>query len=787
MRWVSKVVPKSQLLKNLALSITNAQTSSSWILYYPSNYTEIIDLFVIKTRVNNKEVFIEFYNPDYKNNHYYMECRYGWKYTPPENLHSSGNFEEDCGSVRSRFSWNTLDPKLKEWVPVKYFMEVDEERLIIVLCGSEEYETSLVSPAYFGKITEFKNSSIYLNNFGMFVSSDISPVDYLSKQELYMYGDNTSDGVTSFSMLTTKTGYPFQRNALAFLTCDEFLNEKGNSSKYTNGFGFSKVSIVSPISGYLGRLDNLRIGKFPKLKDKTKLFKYDEDNLTDKIYQLFKINAPYSILNNSPNILSSLAVLCYDKEIDISNSTLLLNPSSQSIQAGDTAKFVLELDGDNITNLDSVSWSCSETSYFINKGILRSSEVFTTATVTAIYKGKMATASIIVVEPEFYISPSKVITSIGVENLEYRCYYGSRELTDSAVWALQDNLGSLESNKFSSNGYPGNTKILATYHLGDRIKTASSELIINDVEFKLVCESNLIAINNKVKIKAMFGDIDISNVVSWSIDNSYIIDTTGLTSQLTKEGIVTVTAVYEKCHKSSSIELTVKDNRVLTVSPQNKRVALGTLDEVQYTAKLDDLDVSSQVNWEITSPLVINSSGLATNLTQELVASVSAYYAESDKRATTSLILFSEIINHSFDYYFQLDWDLIQGLDLDIQASALGHVINYGTPKYVTGTGGVWLDHDNTRQTIDSDANRYLNKYIETMSLFGLLDVPVTITVKNSSNLYMSTNANLKIYDKNSNLIKVIPISIQALPPHGITSVVRFTSHVNNQYEIIQL
>ena len=338
------------LLKKIALEIQTA-ANAKWVIHFPAVVDDIKNLLVLKytlgTEPDTKDVYLEFYQPInvqtlsvdglsleeqvLRPNYYYMECVYGTGvYTSPlitdvdvdDNYLHAGSWQEDKASVRSRFSWfrNDTTTTIKKWLPIQFFVSLTDERLSIVLAGdaSANKLDRLISFGYFGMIKPFKNSKERAtSNFGMTVSSDMTPGDYLTEEERNRYSDKTGTGVTDICMLETYTGFPMQAHMPAFTTPDEFVDKQlEGPSSYTDKYHMSPVYIFHGFDGYRGELNGIVATDRSTVVNKDDLIHlYNATTLsedlpdTKDIFKVFLVNAPYSMLNNGTNVMYGLAVL----------------------------------------------------------------------------------------------------------------------------------------------------------------------------------------------------------------------------------------------------------------------------------------------------------------------------------------------------------------------------------------------------------------------------------------------------------------------------------------------
>lgn len=339
------------LLRKMALEVQEA-ANDNWTIHFPTDVNTIKNLLVLRYQLKEespatgtKDVYIEFYqpvqvqglsvdqstiedDPDRKN-YYYCEVVYGTgTYSEPTTKDADGNYtergewEEDKGSVRSRFSWfkATTESTIKKWLPIQFWVSITDDVLQLVLAGdaSANKLDRIISFGYFGKIKPFKNSKErWSSNFGISVGSDVPPGEYLTLEERTRYSDKTGTGVTDINMLETYTGFPMQAHMAAFTTPDEFVDKKlEGPSNYTDKYHMSPVYVFHGFDGYRGELQGVVATDRSTVVNKDDLIhKYNgttgqEDNPdTQDIYKVFLVNAPYSLLTNATNVMYGLAIL----------------------------------------------------------------------------------------------------------------------------------------------------------------------------------------------------------------------------------------------------------------------------------------------------------------------------------------------------------------------------------------------------------------------------------------------------------------------------------------------
>jgi hypothetical protein len=323
------------LLRTLADKITDGLEDLNWSLFYPAELSLITDVFTLKHQVGTTDVYIEFFKPTtlsvipksggsavQKSNFYCIEVKYGTNYTIPVDPQVRGTWGVDTDSARARFSWffSNTEANIKGWLPVQYWISVEPEKVALVLGGdpSANFDDRLISFGYMGAVKPFKED-VGTNpntNFGVCFSSDESPFNYLTDEEINQYSDKTATGVLDISMLKTYTGFPMQAHVASMTTPDEFVNKHlEGPSAYTKKYHMSPIYVYHGFDGYRGELYGIASTDRSTVVNLDEMVhKYnDADPVgtpnTEDVYKVFLVNAPYSIFNDSTNVLHGVAIL----------------------------------------------------------------------------------------------------------------------------------------------------------------------------------------------------------------------------------------------------------------------------------------------------------------------------------------------------------------------------------------------------------------------------------------------------------------------------------------------
>jgi hypothetical protein len=120
--------------------------------------------------------------------------------------------------------------------------------------------------------------------------------------------DSSATGVNDILMFKTRIGSYYQKHFPAFMTPDEMMRKHGfNVSKWTDRVHITPVYIVHPGDGYRGELmDVLFLTKTNMKNGDILIINEGKDN--EEKYKFFKVNAPFSCLNASPDYNSGVAI-----------------------------------------------------------------------------------------------------------------------------------------------------------------------------------------------------------------------------------------------------------------------------------------------------------------------------------------------------------------------------------------------------------------------------------------------------------------------------------------------
>ncbi|WP_206154849.1 hypothetical protein [Clostridium muellerianum] len=217
---------------------------------------------------------------------------------------------EDKSSLPARFAWyRNLDSSIGDWLPLQFWITQNKDSINIVLRGDPSadnypYNNYLTSWAHIGALKPVRDGAYTddVYNFGVCTSSDLEP-QYIPK-----FGSRTGTGITDFVMVGNKIGMPYQPHYAAHYTTNQWMDKCNfNGSRWNmNKHTFDNITVVHPVDMERGILQNVMVGDATAINDTDRLV-YEADGV-EEWYRKFKINAPYSLFTNGPNVLYCIAI-----------------------------------------------------------------------------------------------------------------------------------------------------------------------------------------------------------------------------------------------------------------------------------------------------------------------------------------------------------------------------------------------------------------------------------------------------------------------------------------------
>jgi hypothetical protein len=123
------------------------------------------------------------------------------------------------------------------------------------------------------------------------------------------FGKDTATGVNDVMMYQTRSGLKYQRHQAAFITTEEFMRkEKSGQSRWTGKFHLSPIYIEHSYDKQRGWLDGVMAVDDSGIEHLDELI-VDKDTPNEEVYKFFRVNAPFSLFNNSPNYAYGIAIV----------------------------------------------------------------------------------------------------------------------------------------------------------------------------------------------------------------------------------------------------------------------------------------------------------------------------------------------------------------------------------------------------------------------------------------------------------------------------------------------
>lgn len=269
------------------------------------------------TALASKEVLVDYETSDTTVRNFYVEMtldvdadkyfQANWKIG--ENYdHATQVFPVDHYSTVGVLSWfRPGTENEKYWLPIEFWLSFDNNAVSGVIMGDPgmSLDKWVSSPFYFGMVEQLDGAleSDTKGNFGGYSGSTIEPVHST------MYSDFTGNGVTDITMVSTKTGRPYQSHKVQLFGGYEFREKTFNGqSLHTGKHGVSDIVVADLNENERGNLFHClavpRVGKEHGVELIYKRYESGEE----KTYVFLNINAPYTPFNTGNDVLIGIAL-----------------------------------------------------------------------------------------------------------------------------------------------------------------------------------------------------------------------------------------------------------------------------------------------------------------------------------------------------------------------------------------------------------------------------------------------------------------------------------------------
>jgi hypothetical protein len=808
LRWIEDIASvvnqqtKRGLLQSLAINITANGADNDWKLSYPADLSSIENVFTLTHQTGSHTVFIEFSRPEkftasdgtVKDNFHFMEVRFGTNYTAPSGggLYDIGTWEDDCGSVRTRFAWFKTETKAytKGWLPVRFWISATSSSLAIVLEGSPSANAydRLISFGYVGELQSFPEDAGANTdtNFGVCCSSDVSAFDYLTEDELKQYSDNTGTGVTDITMLQTGDGFPMQAHTISLTTPDEFTHKLiEGPSAYTKKYHMTYIYVFHNFDGYRGKLKNAIAYDRDTVINQDKLkHEYVQESdpakpvVTDR-YKVFLINAPYSIFNNADNVMYGVALLM-ETNYDVN---LHLEPGALELEelGVDTFNAIFEnsTTGTKYNATNESVWTINKhgTNIAIDKGLLSNTDTPGNYEVTATYNGYTATGIVRIREPypvSLTITPADTSIWQGQQatiKVEVTMSNGAKNnVTDIADVILPDlnHTGiSLNSGVITNTDTPGNYTINATY----KGLTANASLEVKAITCTSIDVSPSSTSVEQGAPVSYTATAHLSDGTTKDITNEggqWTVSGTGTDISIHNGAIAdnqtvgsyTIKVEYKGVTGTASLTITEKFVPYVTINPSSGRdILLGlttSFTAKYYATKGTATTITSDSNavWTVTK---VSGSDTLPSISKGSVSntdgSVGVYEVKCTYNGASAT---APLKIHDFTYQVIIEWPDTgttgNDNDWDLHAQAFSggskvlNEVSFDVKKAITddGTGGIWLDMDakdggKEVMSVDGHPGDYVTYWAHLYS--DTASTPLTAKVVNKAGTTLATKS----------------------------------------------
>lgn len=316
LRWIEGATTVGEFVKAMATILTVGSGSSYWKLEYPANVGDVTNKAIISTKPfslddegmeteHDNEFYLMIERPEVDGGFAlnYVELTIGDKLNSEKD-----GFEEERHGRPARYAWYRDFKDIEglyygEWLPIKYFMNVDLRTFNLVIQGDPSidvrpYHNALFSYAYVGAIESYEGGDSDISgNFALTVGSDLVP------ERSLMFGVNTATGVLDICMAYSRAGAPYQIHDLKFKADNPYKDKYFiGPSEWTHKFHFDEPTVVHKYDRERGKLRNVLIGDRSALENNAELI-YKKGEPEEKVYKSYQLNAPFTAIEESANPL----------------------------------------------------------------------------------------------------------------------------------------------------------------------------------------------------------------------------------------------------------------------------------------------------------------------------------------------------------------------------------------------------------------------------------------------------------------------------------------------------
>lgn len=320
LRWIEGVTTVREFVKSLTTTITLGEDSSHWKLVYPSKISEVTNKSIVSTKPfsldsegqttgKDTEFYLMIERPAIGEEDEegfvlnYVELTIGDKLNE-----SKDGFVEEHYGESTRYAWYRDFKDIEglyygEWLPIKYFMNIDIRTINLVIQGDPSidvrpYHNALFAWANIGAIESYEGGDEDIRgNFGLTVGSDVAP------KRSMRFGANTGTGVLDVIMAYSRAGAPYQAHDIKFKADNPYKDKYFiGPSEWTHKFHFDEITVIHKYDRERGKLRNVLIGDRSALENNAELI-YMKGTDEETVYKSYQTSAPYTAIEESANPL----------------------------------------------------------------------------------------------------------------------------------------------------------------------------------------------------------------------------------------------------------------------------------------------------------------------------------------------------------------------------------------------------------------------------------------------------------------------------------------------------
>ncbi len=336
--------------------------------------------------------------------------------------------------------------------------------------------------------------------------------------------------------------------------------------------------------------------------------------------------------------------------------SISITPAAATLAVGTTSQLALTgvfSDGNTEPLTEGVTWTSSVPSIAgVDLNGLAIGIAAGQSTITAVYGGSSATATLTVVPPTpSYVSVTPATTAIGIGGTQQYTATAvfadgsTQDVTSQAQWESSSAVVALVSNTGLANALSmGSTKISAVFQnvIGSATLNVSSAKLTS---ITVLPAAPIVPTRTKIQFTAMGtfsdGNTILLTGVSWHSSSASLANmTSNGVARTKKTGTVTISASLNGVTGKTTMTITSLPLVSVTIAPDNPTIAPGTVQQFSLIGTFGDgstVDLSRSAYWQTSNyqQAVISGSGLATAVAAGTVTITASFRGLSDTAILT--------------------------------------------------------------------------------------------------------------------------------------------------------